>query len=390
MSDLTIAGEIIVVTSITFAWVIGYVGRDYWGGGAMQLMCAFLMYGFSYASMLFLNPVSWLFGFFVSCLFFSTGTALCLYALHRFFKINLSKWKLFAIPLITVFLYVVLLDDHVFRVRAVSALFLACNIWMLYVLIVNAGVRSNIGAKLFILALLLVSTSMALRVINPNASLTMKTEAGGISAILLSYIIFLVAIQLKSFGFLLMCHNKVEFDLKKIVETDSLTGLFSRLSIMKVLAGYINKDEDGVSSLSVMMVDVDHFKRINDLFGHVAGDRVLQVIGANLLRVLKANDFVGRYGGEEFVVVCPRRDAHSAKMLAQILLKEIGGEIAINNEGDVISVTVSIGVYSRNIFDAVEDSEAILRKADAALYEAKSLGRNCYCEFKENMTSVAR
>jgi diguanylate cyclase (GGDEF)-like protein len=121
------------------------------------------------------------------------------------------------------------------------------------------------------------------------------------------------------------------------------------------------------------MIDVDHFKRINDTFGHASGDKTLVTVVDRLTSSLRQGDLLGRWGGEEFLVVLPRTDLFAARLVADRLREAVGAApVPVGNGGDEISVTVSIGVAA-----SLERSpEALLLTADRALYTAKAAGRD--------------
>jgi diguanylate cyclase (GGDEF)-like protein len=126
--------------------------------------------------------------------------------------------------------------------------------------------------------------------------------------------------------------------------------------------------------LSVVLIDVDHFKKVNDGFGHLAGDLVLREISAILTRSVRPYDYVGRYGGEEFLLILPDCEIESALMRAEQL--RLAVESARIREGDaMLQVTASFGVGSA--FPSHYEAETVIRAVDSALYRAKSSGRNC-------------
>lgn len=123
-----------------------------------------------------------------------------------------------------------------------------------------------------------------------------------------------------------------------------------------------------------MMVDVDHFKAINDSHGHQTGDRVLQQVADAMAGSLRPEDTIARYGGEEFAVLAPEADLDTAVAIAARLHRELAGR-SIPNDRNPLRITVSVGVAS--LADEDETVESVLKRADDALYAAKRAGRNC-------------
>ena len=150
--------------------------------------------------------------------------------------------------------------------------------------------------------------------------------------------------------------------------TDELTATLNRRGLLQRLDAAHAEARLGKSGSALMMVDVDHFKAINDTHGHARGDEVLQAVAASLRGALRNNDCVGRWGGEEFCVLLPRTALADAQQLAQ----RVATQVASSNSS--IRVTVSIGVSEFGAPDA--DLQAVIRRSDGALYEAKATGRN--------------
>lgn len=123
---------------------------------------------------------------------------------------------------------------------------------------------------------------------------------------------------------------------------------------------------------SVIMLDIDHFKRINDQYGHVAGDRILRATAALIHEQKRESDYLARYGGEEFVIILPGADITQATLAAEKIRKRLAGA-RMNYEGQAIIVTISGGIAA---IKAGDTAEAIIARADAALYRAKENGRN--------------
>lgn len=157
--------------------------------------------------------------------------------------------------------------------------------------------------------------------------------------------------------------------------TDPLTGLHNRRYLDSHLKTLFDRSMARRRPLSVMITDLDRFKKINDTFGHDGGDAVLREFAARLRKNVRGIDLACRFGGEEFVVVMPDTEASVAKMVAERIRSEIEKHpFTIDAEGNAINVTISIGVSSlRHGQDSVD---ALVKRADIALYEAKASGRN--------------
>lgn len=155
--------------------------------------------------------------------------------------------------------------------------------------------------------------------------------------------------------------------------TDPLTELSNRRPFLKTLAAEFDRAQRFGHPLAVAMIDIDHFKRVNDTFGHDSGDTVLRSISSMLISEFRTIDLVGRLGGEEFAVVFPETNLIGSKIACERLLAGI--EAAdILADGKVINVTVSIGLSA--LSSETIDGPAILKRADCLLYEAKTGGRN--------------
>lgn len=153
---------------------------------------------------------------------------------------------------------------------------------------------------------------------------------------------------------------------------DGLTSLWNRKAIMDILERELLRADRDRQSIGLIMIDVDHFKKINDSRGHVAGDEVLRIIASGIAAMVRPYDSVGRYGGEEFLIVAPGCGAAETWELAERVRVHIAG-CAINVGGSNVQVSLSLGVATGE--NAI-DLEKLLHAADAALYQAKNSGRN--------------
>ena len=162
--------------------------------------------------------------------------------------------------------------------------------------------------------------------------------------------------------------------LEHLASHDALTGCANRRALLEVLEREWDRAVRYNLVLTVLMVDLDHFKRVNDSHGHLAGDGVLRLVGDLLRREVRSADAVGRYGGEEFVVVLPETALHGATIFAERLRQRVA---ALNFGSPAVPVTVTVSIGVASVPDErVTSFESLLALADAALYRAKADGRN--------------
>lgn len=157
--------------------------------------------------------------------------------------------------------------------------------------------------------------------------------------------------------------------------TDSLTGLANRRHFDRLLARQIREAEEAEESLCLIMCDIDHFKRINDTWGHPVGDQVIRYVASTLRVGAPADALAARYGGEEYALLLPKTRLAEAQAIAEELCQRVRARtLSRKASGDLIGViTISVGVAS---FNVGEGGESLVRRADACLYDAKKTGRN--------------
>lgn len=175
-------------------------------------------------------------------------------------------------------------------------------------------------------------------------------------------------------------NTRLMTELREKVIRDELTGVFSRRYLFESMRQHVNQfSRPGPPVLSCLMIDVDHFKNINDQLGHVEGDRILRLVAERIFGITRKGDVVARFGGEEFVVILPSTDAQGAELVAEKLRQAVEA---------TCGVTISIGVSwyesppeveRRGLRTDEEMMHLLLSRADAALYSAKREGRNRVC-----------
>jgi diguanylate cyclase (GGDEF)-like protein len=158
-------------------------------------------------------------------------------------------------------------------------------------------------------------------------------------------------------------------EFKRMASTDGLTGIFNRMKLEPIMTAEVLRSRRYGRLLSVLLIDIDHFKLVNDNYGHNIGDAVLRDVAAVLKENLREADSLGRWGGEEFLVVAPETSTDGARKIAEKLREAVDSHKFIRD----IKVTISVGVAS---LMADEWEEDMVRRADEAMYMAKNSGRN--------------
>jgi len=162
--------------------------------------------------------------------------------------------------------------------------------------------------------------------------------------------------------------EKANATINRLLNTDMLTGIANRRALLEFLSGKMDKEDE--RPLSLIMTDIDHFKKVNDNLGHKAGDEVLASFGKTLSGEIRERDLCGRYGGEEFLVVLPRTAIDEAVSVAERIRKAVE---AAETGTPPIRITASFGVAAST---GGEDTDSLIGRADEAMYRAKFLGRN--------------
>jgi diguanylate cyclase (GGDEF)-like protein len=209
-------------------------------------------------------------------------------------------------------------------------------------------------------------------VLSAGASISDMEEADFINFAINRGVVTLV---LYSTCFLIYRINLSSEVLRRLATTDPLTGTFNRRHYMELMAREQRRADRYNTIYSILMIDIDHFKRVNDTYGHQVGDQAIQAMADACKRIVRPTDIVARYGGEEFIVTLTHTDQTGSLKVAE-RLRESVAEIALPTEKGALSFTISIGLSTYVKKSAVEQ---IIGRADQALYRAKEGGRNRVC-----------
>jgi|CXWL01.1.fsa_nt_gi diguanylate cyclase (GGDEF)-like protein len=196
----------------------------------------------------------------------------------------------------------------------------------------------------------------------------------------LSFLFFNLFAVLWTFTYMVLNSQRLQeelettqVELERLATTDYLTGLSNTRAFFDRAALEINRSQRHEIPLSVVVFDIDHFKKVNDTFGHPGGDRMLKELAATCRAMTRQNDMLSRLGGEEFGLLLTHTDINGAVCVAESFRKAVE-ELIVEHEADRIFVTSSFGVTELREHDTVE---SFMARADRSLYEAKGLGRNC-------------
>lgn len=313
------------------------------------------------------------FGVFLANLFLMAGGTLGLVAPTTFFRLPLPRWRMglaWAVGLLGLGVHYPFGGSIAYAMVGVC---LAMAVVMLSTaLMVYRQARRPLGfaAHTFALSMggmgVLYSVRAIAVLFTPNVQLAPASLAGAHQSMLIIGALFVVC---STMSFYAMVLDEQKHELSERARRDPLTGLFSRRAFFE-LAEHAQCQR---TPFAILMVDIDHFKAINDTHGHLGGDAVLTQAGQRILSAFRAGDVAGRYGGEEFCVLVQTGDVHLATELAQRLVETFAQHAMALPSGAALTVTVSVGV---SLHLTGQPLLATLHAADQALYEAKRSGRN--------------
>lgn len=306
----------------------------------------------------------------------ASAHALWLAAICEFQRRSIPRWQVAAPIALTVAMTALLIDDMHSRFVWGSLIYgfqmalIARALWSDPEIRSGSAWRLLFGGTCLILVLLVLRALAAL-----SGQVEFAQPMGGVPPNPLQVALFVAVMAtalLGSIGFVLMVKERVDREIMQLAMTDSLTCIPNRRALIEHAERALAR-RSGLP-LALLMIDLDHFKEINDTRGHPVGDEVLCKVAALLAARLRRQDVLARYGGEEFCVLAPDTDAAGAQVLAESLRQTVANA-PIQTKSGPYSVTVSIG-FTVCRANGESDLARILAEADAALYGAKHGGRN--------------
>ncbi len=284
-------------------------------------------------------------------------------------------WTL--LPLLAVFLASTLLLEHrAARIIVVNAV-LACQEGsVLWALLRHGGIGIGRGRHILAASTTLLMLMFAFRSLAVALGWLPATPVvvGGVLPTV-TYLVTYLAVVFIAFGFVLVATELTAEQNRRLAMEDALTCLPNRRAVLEALARHCSAAQRNARPLTVLLLDIDHFKQVNDHHGHPAGDEVLQRIAHTIRQRLRAQDMAGRFGGEEFLVLLPETAPEGGLTLAEALREAVATTTIVIGD-KVLQVTASIGLYGTEVCTADHNGDLLVRGADAALYAAKAGGRN--------------
>lgn len=208
---------------------------------------------------------------------------------------------------------------------------------------------------------------------------TITKDKSDILFVILPLITGLLAFTISSLVLVYLLYKKTAQyadELRKQISRDNLTELYNRRYLDPFLERELDTARRENRKVSVIMVDVDHFKEINDTYGHVAGDHVLSIFAQTIMKCIRKTDIIARYGGDEFVVVLPNTDTETAKAVAERIREDVANTYIPPVDGVHISrIQCSVGISTYPVH--CSNKYSLIKTSDLALYMAKRSGRNC-------------
>lgn len=191
-------------------------------------------------------------------------------------------------------------------------------------------------------------------------------------------ILYILAGRMRYNNDALITSARIQVESERVAMTDGLTGLHNRRWLSDSFKRQMHRCELDKLPCTVIMLDIDHFKEVNDQYGHIAGDRILCSVAQALLNTMRPADLIARYGGEEFALCLPDTSVKDSKLISERLRISIANTTTTFEEGKLLpAVTVSLGIAQ---MQPGQTLDSLISSADSALYRAKAQGRNCISE----------
>lgn len=376
------------ITNIIIILIMFLVWRNYRekfkGLGYWVLACVLQVAG--QIMLLFQGRIHDVFSVFAANLFIITAGLIFFYGMELFIQAGGRCGMFFTLlaPVIPLYYYFTFIAPKVnSRILVFSLAVILISLNFLYLLRyrVNKKQRDLYRPMMIVFILLAVISTLRILLVsgNDDRMFLFSAYTSDKILVLLQYMLFILLVfsllfiinsrLLKDIGEYLSERERLVQEFKRMATTDGLTGIYNRMKLEPIMTAEVLRSRRYGRLMSILLIDIDHFKLVNDNYGHNIGDAVLRDVAAVLKENLRDADSLGRWGGEEFLVVAPETSTEGARKIAEKLRHAVASHKFIRE----IKVTISVGVAS---LMADEWEEDMVRRADEAMYVAKNSGRN--------------
>ena len=380
--DFLTAFGMTALAAWTLSWMLWMLGRQYWRQGMSQAILSTALFGSAYIFFALQSQLGIVALHVLSKTLISAAMAIFTIALQRFRQS--TDWQRDSatvwIPLVfTLALAALLLPSDTASFNRLQSVITALQ--TAYTLSVLYRMRANTPGVGWVLLTVAVSVQLLAIVPlmfashRPSPTFDAEEPVSSVLAMWFVCLILFLKLVVSSVGFLIMLRDRQAALEQHKAQLDPLTQLLNRTALVREMNKALETSKSSGKPVSVLVIDIDHFKQFNDQHGHLAGDQVIQLVARTLAQQSRDKDIVSRYGGEEFVLILPDTDSQEAQIAAQRFCRAVRTTPLITASGKTLRVTVSIGVHAAAPADATL-WEPLVAAADAALYNAKREGRD--------------
>ena len=365
----------IIVVSATLAALLGASARRGQRDGLAYCAAAMAMHGVAYALFGLRGRIDDMASIVLANILLSAVFALFAEGIYQFEGRPSPRRLLWAPTVLVAVAFWALIDDFPRRTIVGGAIFSAQTIVILAAL--AQGWRNTVGrgqwflgaglAALLLMFLIRLGVALAGSAELSSLMASSATQAS-------SFLLVIACLLVMATGLVVMAKERADERNRLMAFEDELTRLPNRRAVLDALDRQLAMARRGRQPLSVLMLDIDHFKRVNDTHGHLVGDEVLREVARRVAARLRGQDVAGRFGGEEFLVILPSTLAEGARQVAESLRLGIA-QAPVRTSGGDVPVTISIGVFGGELVPGARPDD-LIQGADAMLYQAKNSGRN--------------
>lgn len=366
----------LIAINITLTLSVGLVARAqlrdgmaYWAAGLACNTAGYMLF-------VLRGQISDWLSIVLANMLFASVFALFTEGIFQFQRRQPRRWVIWLPVLLTGLLFATLIPWQVARVLVGAIVFCAQSAVIVASLLQRRNTTVGAGQYFMVAGFLMMIAAFVFQGVGT------LLRADAVSSIMTPHVVqtvtFLVAaisVVVVSLGLVVMTKERADERNLNLAMRDELTGLINRRSLLESLAQHLSMAKRHAQPLSLLMVDIDYFKRVNDTHGHLSGDKVLKEMTGVIAQRTRVQDLLGRLGGEEFLVLLPNTSEEGARQLAENLRQGVAATAFQAVSGAPIAITVSIGLCAMGRLTDPQCDD-LIGAADQALYRAKAAGRN--------------